>query len=76
MHAKRLQNQIATAGRLLAVLDMRPSTTSKTTSNEASLLTAPSTLTLVPGPYYFPDYHDEDRKQAQTPNGLIHIHSS
>ena len=64
------------AGRLLAILDMHPSTMSKTMSNEAEQLTAPSTTTLVPGAYLFPSYHNEDHKQAQTPNGLLHIHSS
>ena len=82
---KGYKNQIVTAGRLLAVLDMRPSTTIKTTNNEASLLTAPPNLTVVPGPYLFPNYQDEDRKQAQTlngfrkqaqtPKGSFHIHS-
>ena len=63
---KGCKNQIGTAGRLLAVLDMRPSTTSNTTSNEATLLTAPSTTTLVLGPYLFPNYQNKDHKQAQT----------
>ena len=77
---KGCKNQIVTASRLLAVLDMHPSTTSNTTSNKAALLTAPSTTTLVPGPYLVPNYQNEDHKQAQTPNdttaGLMHIHTS
>ena len=60
---KGCKNQIVTAGRLLAVLDMRPSTTIK----GAALLTAPSTSTLLQGPYLIPNYRNEDHKQAQTP---------
>ena len=76
---KGCKNQIVMAGRLLTVLDMRPSTMSNTTSNEAALLTAPSTTTLVQGPYLFPNYQNEDHKQAQTPvdttAGLLQMHS-
>ena len=76
---KGWKNQIVMAGHLLTVLDMRPSTTSNTTSNEATLLMAPSTTTLVPGPYLVPNYQNEDHKQAQTLNdttvGLMHIHT-
>ena len=40
---------------------------------------APLTTTLVPGPYMFPNYQDEDHKQAQTlidtTVGLLHMHS-
>ena len=44
---KGCKNQIVTAGRLLTVLDMRPSTTSNTTSNQDPKFTAPSSYTLV-----------------------------
>ena len=49
---KGCKNQIVTAGRLLAVLDMRPSTTRNTTNNQDSILTASSTTTLVQRPYF------------------------
>ena len=45
------KNELMTAGRLLAVLDMRPSTTIK----GAALLTAPSAYTLIWGPVSAPN---------------------
>ena len=44
---KECKNQIVTAGRLLAVLDMRYSTMSNPTSNQDPKFTAPSNYTLV-----------------------------
>ena len=43
---KGCKNQIVTAGRLLAILDMRPSTTINPTSNQDPKFTAPSNYTL------------------------------
>ena len=41
---------------------------------------APSTTTLVWGPYFSPKYQSEDPQQAQTPDdttkGLWHLHLS
>ena len=51
---KGCKNQIVTAGRLLTILDMCPSTTSNTTSNKDPKLMAPSTYTLVQGPILGP----------------------
>ena len=77
---KGCKNQIVMAGRLLATLDTRPSTTSITTNNQDSIRMAPSTTTLVQGPYFSPKYQSEDRQQAQTPvdttKGLWHLHLS
>ena len=44
---KGCKNQIVMAGCLLTVLDMSPSTTSNTTSNQDPKFTAPSNYTLV-----------------------------
>ena len=60
---KGCKNQIVTAGRLLAVLDMRPSTT----INGAALLTAPSTSTLVQGPYLIPTKITNKPRHLLTP---------
>ena len=74
MRQKVRKNQIVTASRLHTVLDMRPRPRIATTINGAVLTTAPSTSTLVPGLFPFPNYHMKDHNQAQTPNGMCHIH--
>ena len=77
---KGCKNQIVMAGHLVAILDMRTSTMSNTMNNQDSILMAPSTTTLVQGPYFSPQYQSEDHQQAQTPvdttKGLWHLHLS
>ena len=48
--------QIVMAGRLLTVLDMRPSTTNNPTSNQDPQFTPPPKATLVWGPYSNPKW--------------------
>ena len=68
------KNQFVTAGRLIAVLDMRPVTTNTTTTNRAALLTAPATPTLILGLFMLHTYHMKDHNQAQTLSGMWHYH--
>ena len=74
------------ASRLHTILDLRPSTTNNSTSNQDPKFTAPTSPTLVSGPYWIPNEHQkiankprrssQDSKQAQTlgepPLGLLH----
>ena len=85
---KRVQkNQIVTAGRLVTVLDMRPSTTNTLTTNRATKITAHCKLTLLWISYSNPNSLGtraneprrslpQLRKQAQTVNatttGVLH----
>ena len=74
------------ASRLHTVLDMRPSTTNNSTSNQDPKFTAPASPTLVSGPYWTPNEHQKiankprrsskDSQQAQAlgepPMGFLH----
>ena len=78
--------QFVVASRPCAVLDMRPSTTNNSTSNQDPKFTALTSPTLVLGPSWIPNEHQkiankprrssQDSKQAQTlgepPMGLLH----
>ena len=74
MRTEVSQNQFVTAGRLIAVLDMRPGTTNTTTTKRAALLTAPATPTLILGLFMLPTHHMKDQNQAQTLSGMWHYH--
>ena len=71
---KVCKTQNMTTSRLHPVLDMRPTTTNKTTNNRAALITAHSITTLLPGLFRFHPYHMKDLNQAQTLNGMWHLH--
>ena len=76
---KGYKNQKVTAGRLLAVLDIRPSTTIQPTSNEADSLkshTNTGTIRVPKLPRRRAQTPNGFRQLAQTPNGSIHIQSS
>ena len=53
---KGCKSQIVTAGRLVTVLDMRPSTTNTITTNRATKITAHCKLTLLWISYSSPNY--------------------
>ena len=55
--AKVCKIQFVTASRPHAVLDMRPSTTNNSTSNQDPKFTALTKSTLVSGPYLIPNSH-------------------
>ena len=66
------------AGRLITVLDMRPSTTNNLTSNKDQKFTAHQTIHYYMGTILDPKLTSQYRKQAQIPvdttTGLLHIH--